>query len=121
MGNETHYWKCFCDIFDNWAGFATGGTITAIVWLWLGWRQTTMTRKLLGYLSICFLLMAIYKAWNEQYEAAALANKISDQNMQEIRDSRKMLDWLLANRSETNNAGHKRISWLLPEIYQNHP
>src|SRR5438445_363346 len=71
-----HIWIFFWAVLDNWAGFFTGGIIIAVVAFWLTWKGKAMTRKFLIGLSICFFVMATYKAWEEQYEKADAAVKI---------------------------------------------
>jgi hypothetical protein len=55
----------------NWAAYSTGGIIVAIVTFWHSLRNKPVSKKLAIALALCFLLMAFFKAWDEQFEAAA--------------------------------------------------
>lgn len=70
MENTDYIWKFIWAVLNNWAGYFTGGIFIAIVTVWFAWRQKTMERKFLKYLLICFLVMAVFKAWKDEYIAA---------------------------------------------------
>jgi hypothetical protein len=113
----------FCwDAFNNWAGYFTGGCITATITFWHSWRNQTMKRKWLLGVTALFFAMAAYRAWNDQYIKVTAANDASDTWRQEVHDSRKTIDLLLvAAVSRTNGSEPKKISWLLPEVDENGP
>jgi len=92
MENQHHFQEFFWAIVNNWAGYATGGTIAAIVWLWLGWKQRAMPRKWLAYLCLCFLAMAIYKAWEDQYEKVVAATSSNDAALHQTHESLQMIN-----------------------------
>jgi hypothetical protein len=66
-------------VFNNWAGYATGGIIVASVSLWQLLRKKPLARDLtkkIGIgLSLLFLCMALFKSWNEQHHGALDANE----------------------------------------------
>jgi hypothetical protein len=66
---ETFAWA----VINGWAGYATGGVVVATIALWHTLRNSPMSRRVGIVLGIIFLLMAFFKAWQEQYEKA---NKI---------------------------------------------
>jgi hypothetical protein len=54
-------------VLTNWAGFATGGILVALVWLWGTLNKVPVSRKIGLGLALIFLVMALFKAWRDQY------------------------------------------------------
>jgi hypothetical protein len=54
-------------VLNNWAGYATGGVIVALVWLWSTLRQKPPSRNVGIGLAIFFLFFAFFNAWRDQY------------------------------------------------------
>src|SRR5471030_1329766 len=98
MESHQYIWEFLWAVVNNWAGYATGGIVTAVVWFWLGWREKAMTRKFLKWLSICFFVMACYKAWEDQYEKAAEAGRASDANLHQTKEYQHRIDGLSDKR-----------------------
>jgi hypothetical protein len=75
----SHIFIFLWDMVNNWAGYATGGLIMALVFL----GQTLSnkwqpSRALLKSLCIIFLALAIFKSWDDQYTSAATNQKLLD-------------------------------------------
>jgi hypothetical protein len=90
---ESHFWQFSWEIFNNWAGYFTGGCIMAVITFWHSWNDKTMRRKFLLGLTVLFFTMGAYKAWNDQYQKAFTADKSSD----EFRKIAKTKEGLLDN------------------------
>jgi len=54
-------------VINNWAGYATGGIVVALVWLWSTVYQKIISRRLGVALALSFLFFAFFTAWREQY------------------------------------------------------
>lgn len=54
-------------VFYNWAGFATGGVIVALVWFWSVLKKKPPSQKFGLFLAALFLLFAFFTACREQY------------------------------------------------------
>jgi hypothetical protein len=57
-------------VINNWAGYATGGLIVALVWLWSTLKQKPVPRKIGVILAIVFLFVAFFNAWLDQKKKA---------------------------------------------------
>jgi hypothetical protein len=68
-------------VITNWAGYATGGVIVALVSLWSLLRKIPPSKKFGVVLALVFLFVALFNAWRDQYVRShpALVLKI-DQN-----------------------------------------
>jgi hypothetical protein len=75
---EHHIGQFSWEVFNNWAGYFTGGGIMAVITFWHSWREQQIRRKLLIGLTIFFFALGSYKAWEEQYEKAEIAGINSD-------------------------------------------
>jgi hypothetical protein len=62
-------------VINNWAGYSTGGLIVALVALWHTLKEVPVSRPLGIGLSIVFMLMASFKAWQDQHNAAIEAKR----------------------------------------------
>ena len=69
-----------------------------------------MTRKWLGFLSVGFLIMAFYKAWEDQYEKAEAAGKSEDGDLKQTHEfqqtviaQRNTIDKLTTDLFEATN------------------
>jgi archaellum component FlaF (FlaF/FlaG flagellin family) len=89
--HHTHILEFIWSIIDNWAGYFTGGVIIAVITIWLTWKGQVMTRKILILISVCFFLMAIYKAWEQQYERADLAVEEQNKDLRQTHDFQESL------------------------------
>lgn len=64
-------------IINNWAGYATGGLIMALVFFGQTWsKKWKPSKKLLKSLCMIFLVLAIFQSWDEQYTAAIKSQKL---------------------------------------------
>jgi hypothetical protein len=54
-------------VINNWAGYATGGLVVALIWLWSTLKQIPISRKLGITLALIFLFFAFFNAWHNQY------------------------------------------------------
>jgi hypothetical protein len=54
-------------VINNWAGYATGGLIVALIWLWTSVRGAQVSKKFAVVLALIFLFLAFFNAWREQY------------------------------------------------------
>jgi hypothetical protein len=61
-------------VITNWAGYTTGGLIVALLWLWSTLRQVPISRKVGMAVSVGFLFIAFFTAWQEQHQLLADAN-----------------------------------------------
>src|ERR1022692_471911 len=77
MENQHHFWQFAWDVFNNWAGYFTGGLVMAVITFWHSWREKTMRRNYLIVITVLFFAMGAYKAWEEQYEKAVSAESAS--------------------------------------------
>ena len=65
-------------VINNWAGYATGGLIVALVWLWSTVKQGPVSRKFGIGLAILFLFFAVFNAWRDkQHELLALQERLT--------------------------------------------
>jgi hypothetical protein len=99
------YWFAMKDLLEfvlavanNWAGYATGGTIVASVWLYYVWRDRPMPRVIGFALAGLFLLLAFFKAWREQrarVEASSEQIKILQSKLDSLTlsDFHGTMDW----------------------------
>ena len=53
-------------VINNWAGYATGGLLVALVWVWSVWKDKPTPRAVLLALAGLFLFFAFFKAWDDQ-------------------------------------------------------
>jgi hypothetical protein len=60
-------WEFFLEVVNNWAGYATGGLVVAILWLWSKYQAKDIPRKWALALAALFLFAAFFKAWQKQY------------------------------------------------------
>jgi len=58
------------DLFVQWTGAATGGTIVALAWLWESYSKKSLSPQTRLRLAALFLLMASFFAWRTQYQKA---------------------------------------------------
>lgn len=65
-------------VFNNWAGYTTGGVIVALVSLWSTLKQKTIPRKLGVVLGVIFLFLAFFNAWRDQRHSAMDTQKQVD-------------------------------------------
>jgi hypothetical protein len=61
------FFQYLWDLFVQWTGAATGGTIVALAWLWETYTKKTLSRQTRLRLAVLFLLMASFFAWRTQY------------------------------------------------------
>lgn len=70
-------------VLINWAGFSTGGLIIATIVLYFAWRDKTIPRKVTLTLSVIFLFLAFFRAWEDQREVSrGLSQSVTDQKKQ---------------------------------------
>jgi hypothetical protein len=62
-------------VFNNWAGYSTGGIIVATVAFWHILRDVPISRQLGLGLAVVFLCMAFFKAWRDEYLGRVVANQ----------------------------------------------
>jgi hypothetical protein len=55
-------------VINSWAGYATGGVIVALLWLWSTWKQVSVPRTIGIGLASFFLFLAIFNAWRTEYK-----------------------------------------------------
>jgi hypothetical protein len=55
-------------VINNWAGYATGGVIVALAWLWSTFRQKPTSKKFGIGIALVFLCAALFNAWRDQYQ-----------------------------------------------------
>ncbi len=73
----THILTFLWDIINNWAGYATGGLIMALVFLGQTLsKKWQPSRGLLKFLCITFLALAIFKSWDDQYTSTLTIQKL---------------------------------------------
>jgi MFS superfamily sulfate permease-like transporter len=65
-------------VINNWAGYATGGVIVAILWLWSTYFQKSVSKRWGIALAIFFLTIAVFNAWREQHQGLLVAQKKLD-------------------------------------------
>lgn len=59
-------------VINNWAGYATGGILVALMWLRSVWRpEWKLSRRLGLSLASAFLFFASFQAWRDQYQRGA--------------------------------------------------
>jgi hypothetical protein len=64
------FFQYLWDLFVQWTGAATGGTIVALAWLWETYTKKPLSRQTRLRLAVLFLLMASFFAWRTQYQKA---------------------------------------------------
>lgn len=57
----------FWAVINSWAGYATGGIIVALVWLWSTVFSIPVSRRTGIGLAVFFLVMAFFNAWRKQF------------------------------------------------------
>jgi hypothetical protein len=62
-------------VATNWATWTTGGLVVALLWLWSTLRQVPISRKIGIVVAVLFLLLAFFKAWQEQKHLAVSAQE----------------------------------------------
>jgi hypothetical protein len=72
------------DVLNNWAGYATGGLLVAAFGLWFTWRDKAIPRHIVLALAVVFLLMAIYKAWHDQYAENMVAQEAGSMPLEAV-------------------------------------
>jgi hypothetical protein len=78
-------------VINSWAGYATGGVVVALLWLWSTISQIPMSRKAGIVLALFFLFMAFFNAWRKQYrEKLTLAAASVHLRQQEGRQQEKV-------------------------------
>jgi hypothetical protein len=55
-------------VLTNWAGYATGGVVVGLAWLWSTLSQVPLSRKFGILLAAVFLFLAVFNAWRDQRE-----------------------------------------------------
>src|SRR2546430_5234331 len=60
-------------VINNWAGYATGGLVVALLWLWSTLRQVPISRKIGIVIAVVFLFVAFFNAWREKHHLALAA------------------------------------------------
>ena len=66
-------WLFVWAVFNNWAGYATGGIIMATIALWYTIKHQSIPRKVLLCLAVVFFVMAVFKAWQAEHHRASTA------------------------------------------------
>ena len=54
-------------VITNWAAYATGGVIVALLWLWSTLRESPVSKKVGIGVALVFLFFAFFNAWRQQY------------------------------------------------------
>src|SRR5947209_179329 len=55
-------------VFNGWAGYATGGAIVALAWLWSTlFPKFPLSRRIGIALALFFLFMAFFNAWRKEH------------------------------------------------------
>lgn len=62
-----HFMRFLWEVVNNWAGYATGGLILATLGFRYAWKDKQIPSRVTLWLSPVFLVMALFKAWDEQY------------------------------------------------------
>lgn len=57
-------------VFNNWAGYVTGGAVVAVLWLWFSVRQQAMGRFVAIGLAVLFAFLAVFKAWRNEHHSS---------------------------------------------------
>jgi hypothetical protein len=63
-------------VLNNWAGYLTGGLLIASATFWAIWKDRPVPRTALLILSGLFLVMALYKAWQDKHIALTSADRM---------------------------------------------
>jgi hypothetical protein len=100
-------------VLNNWAGYATSGLLVACFWVLSVWRNRPTPRYVAIGLASLFLLMAFFKAWNDERnkllasmnEAASLQKTIDGLTKSDISGR---ID-LAVLGSQPNNSSHAAI------------
>jgi hypothetical protein len=72
-----HLFTFLWAIINNWAGYATGGLIMALIFFGQTWsKKWEPSKKILKVCCIVFLALAIFKSWDEQYTSATTRQKL---------------------------------------------
>lgn len=103
MQGESHCWQYAWDVFNNWAGYFTGGLIMAVITFWYSWRSQTMKRKVLLIITTLFFVMGSYKAWEEQLERADNAERLQDDYLQQTHQYSAKIGIMQVNADQLQN------------------
>jgi hypothetical protein len=70
--DSSHFnlWDCIWAVVSQWAALATGGFVMGLIALIERIREKPINKKLMLTVFVFFLLVAFYRAWEEQYEKA---------------------------------------------------
>jgi hypothetical protein len=79
-------------LLNNWAGYTTGGLITAVVATWLAWKERKMTHKILICLSALFFIMAGFKAWEDVREKQRAAETEAERQFRQAEYNQRRID-----------------------------
>jgi hypothetical protein len=91
MGNF-HIWGWLWAVISQWAALATGGIIMGIIALYETLKEKPINKKLMLGVFVFFLLVAMYKAWYDQYEKADAAGKANDAALRQTHEYKLSLD-----------------------------
>jgi hypothetical protein len=58
-------------VVNSWAGYATGGVVVALLWLWSTLRNEQIPKRIGVAVAIFFLFAAFFNAWRIQHLAVA--------------------------------------------------